>query len=129
MTEQTPSGLPAADTPAVQAPILEVTIAAPRDTVWDALRTREVLHQWHGWHGDDLADEIDLIYFREAVETDPGRSLVLGGGDHLELLVDDASTRVRLTRAPLSGDAAPPARNPASGCAATPSDPARGGEL
>lgn len=83
-----------------QTPVIQVTIAASPDAVWHALRTREALHEWHGWQGDDLDDEIDLIYFREAIETDPGRSITLGGGDRVEISPDGESTRVRLTRAP-----------------------------
>lgn len=85
-------------------PVVVVTVAAPLDTVWQALRDRERIHHWHGWEADDLADEIDLIYFREATEGEDRRSLTLSGGDRLELVPQGESTQVRLTRAPVSDD-------------------------
>ena len=52
-------------------PQIEVTIAAPVDAVWDALRDKEKIRHWHGWDFEGLAEEIDLIYFTD-VEEDAG---------------------------------------------------------
>jgi hypothetical protein len=91
-------------TPEEQTPVIEVTIAAPPAVVWEALRERDHLRHWHGWQFDGLDDEIELIYFGEASETDPGRSITLSGGDRVDLEGEAGSTRVRLTRAPVSDD-------------------------
>ncbi|MGL5809055.1 MAG: SRPBCC family protein [Nocardioides sp.] len=88
-----------------ETPIIEVTIAAPVDAVWRALRDTETIRHWHGWEFDGLDQEIDLIYLTKAVEGDDHRSLTLGQGDLFELFDEGAATRVRITRAPLSGDA------------------------
>ncbi|HEX4704572.1 MAG TPA: SRPBCC domain-containing protein [Pseudonocardiaceae bacterium] len=81
-----------------ETPRIEVTVAAPVDEVWDALRDKEKIRHWHGWETDGLDQEIDLIYFSEAEEN--GRTLTLKeGGDSFELTPDDTGTRITLTRA------------------------------
>lgn len=85
-------------------PVVVVTVAAPVDVVWHALRDRETLRHWHGWHYDDLDDEIDQIYFRDVVEDEAVHRLTLGGGDRVELVPDGAATVVRLTRPPVDDD-------------------------
>ena len=37
---------------------VEVTIAAPIETVWRALRDRDDLRRWHGWEDPTLDEEI-----------------------------------------------------------------------
>lgn len=86
-------------------PVVVVTVAAPVDAVWRALRDRERVHHWHGWQAEGLDDEIGQIYFSDDVAEDgTGHTLTLGGGDRVELLPHDEGTRVRLTRAPVSDD-------------------------
>lgn len=46
---------------------VEVTIAAPIEVVWRALREAGEIRRWHGWEFDGLDEEIDTIY-RSAVE-------------------------------------------------------------
>ncbi|HEY7597231.1 MAG TPA: SRPBCC domain-containing protein [Actinophytocola sp.] len=82
------------------APRIEVTIAAPVDTVWQALRDKETIRHWHGWDYDGLDDEIELIYFTEVEEDTGARTLHLHGGDPISLEKDGDGTRVTLTRAP-----------------------------
>ncbi|HEX2130084.1 MAG TPA: SRPBCC domain-containing protein [Actinophytocola sp.] len=81
-------------------PRIEVTIAAPVDTVWHALRDRDTIRHWHGWDYDGLDGEIDLIYFTEAAEDPRARTLSVQDGDVIRLEPDGDGTRVTLTRAP-----------------------------
>ncbi|WP_031158695.1 SRPBCC family protein [Streptomyces durhamensis] len=84
-------------------PRIEVTIAAPVDVVWDALRDREKIRHWFGWDYDGLDGEIDLIFFTETVEDASTRTLRLHGGDAISLEPHGEGTRVTLTRV-LRGD-------------------------
>lgn len=82
-------------------PRLEVTIAAPIDQVWRALRDPEMIHRWHGWHDPSLDAEIRMI-FLDGVKEDPeAYTLVAGGGDIFSLHPVPGGILVRLTRAPL----------------------------
>jgi hypothetical protein len=45
---------------------VEVTIAAPIEVVWRALRDRDDVRRWHGWEFEGLDEEIGVIYFSEA---------------------------------------------------------------
>jgi hypothetical protein len=80
---------------------VEVTIAAPIETVWRGLRDRDDLRRWHGWDFDGLDEEIEVIYFSQAVEEEPGgpeRRLVCGGSV-FELSARGPSTVVRVVMA------------------------------
>ena len=80
---------------------VEVTIAAPIETVWRALRDRDDVRRWHGLEDPTLDEEIEIIYFREAREEDPGgpdRRLVCGGSV-FELTGQGPSTVVRVVMA------------------------------
>lgn len=81
-------------------PRIEVTIAAPVDTVWAALRDKNTIRHWHGWDFDGLDDEIDLIYFSHLTEDAEARTLGVQEGDLFRLEPDGDGTRVTLTRAP-----------------------------
>jgi len=86
-------------------PVIEVTVAAPVQDVWRALRDPDLLRNWHGWDyempdgGDGLDAEIQVIYFNEAVIEEPPTRLFLGT-DVIDLTETDEGVRVRLTRAP-----------------------------
>ncbi|GLZ36037.1 hypothetical protein Lesp02_82240 [Lentzea sp. NBRC 105346] len=82
-----------------ETPRIEVTVAAPVETVWEALRDKEKIRHWHGWETDGLDEEIDLIYFAHAHEDGHTLSLKEGGGDTFELTEVPEGTRVVLTRA------------------------------
>lgn len=82
------------------APRIEVTISAPVDTVWHALRDKETIRHWHGWDYEGLDDEIELIYFTEITEDAGARTLDVQAGDRIRLEPDGDGTRVTLTRAP-----------------------------
>jgi uncharacterized protein YndB with AHSA1/START domain len=82
------------------APRIEITVAAPVDTVWHALRDKEIIRHWHGWDYDGLDAEIDLIYFTDITEDSDARTLDVQGGDVIRVEADGDGTRVTLTRAP-----------------------------
>jgi hypothetical protein len=79
---------------------IDVTIAAPAESVWPWLRDRDRIGRWHGWLSDGLADEIDLIYFDHATESIEPYTLDLDDGDRFTLTEDDGATTVRVTRGP-----------------------------
>ena len=80
-------------------PQIEVTISAPVDEVWDALRSRDKIRHWMGWEYDGLDGEIDLIFFTDTQEDAAARTLTLHGGDEIRLEQDGPGTQVTLTRA------------------------------
>jgi len=82
------------------APRIEVTVAAPAETVWHALRDKETIRNWHGWDYDGLDEEIELIYFTEVAEDAGARTLDVQGGDLIRLADSGDDTIVTLTRAP-----------------------------
>ncbi|TWD82298.1 hypothetical protein FB561_3428 [Kribbella amoyensis] len=94
-----------------ETPRIEVTVAAPVEAVWQALRDKEKIRHWHGWEYDGpeggLEQEIDLIYFSDFSE-DPGAHVLQlqgeKGGDRFEVEAVEGGSRVRLTRAPHSDD-------------------------
>jgi len=83
-----------------------VTVAAPVEAVWDALRNKEKIRHWHGWEYDGpdggLEQEIDLIYFTQAVED--GTTLTLGNGDQFVVEPVEGGARITLTRAPMGAN-------------------------
>ncbi len=81
-------------------PRIEVTVAAPVDDVWTALRDKNTIRHWHGWDYEGLDDEIDLIYFNHMTEDAETRTLSVQEGDVIRLEPDGDRTRVTLTRAP-----------------------------
>ncbi len=64
---------------------VEVTIAAPIEVVWRALRDRDDVRRWHGWEFDGLEEEIDVIYFAEPGEGE-GRAEEQGEGPERRLV-------------------------------------------
>ncbi len=86
-------------------PVIEVTVAAPIEDVWRALRERDQLRNWHGWDytapdgTDGLDAEIGVIYFNHAVTEEPPTRLSLGT-DVFDLTETDHGVRVRITRSP-----------------------------
>lgn len=80
-------------------PRIEVTIAAPVDVVWDALRDKNKIRHWLGWEYEGLDGEIDLIFFTETDEDAAARTLKLHGGDEFRLEPHGEGTLVTLTRA------------------------------
>jgi len=85
-------------------PRIEVTIAAPIEDVWRALRDPELIRRWHGWHVDGLDDEIRLIFLNDVTEDADAHVLIAGGGDRFSLHPAPGGTLVRITRGPLGAD-------------------------
>jgi uncharacterized protein YndB with AHSA1/START domain len=92
----------APDTPGTPPPaprvVVDVTIAAPIERVWQALRDPALLAQWFGWDYETLAAEIEVIFAGPDVKVEAGRRLDMGG-DVFELEVAGSGTRIRLVRA------------------------------
>jgi hypothetical protein len=81
-------------------PRIEVTIAAPPEAVWNALRDKERIRHWHGWDDPSLDAEIDLIYFQHVATEDAEKGVLdIQGGDLFELHPEGDGTKVVLTRA------------------------------
>jgi hypothetical protein len=80
---------------------IDVTIAAPADAVWQALRDPAEIRRWHGWEDPSLDAEIEMIFLSQAQESDDQRTLVTAGGDIFEVEeIDERETRLRVTRGP-----------------------------
>lgn len=85
-------------------PRIEVTVAAPVDAVWEALRDKEKIRHWHGWEFDGLDAEIDVIYFSAFAEDAEARTLDIQGGDLFRLEPHEGGTKLTVTRAPHGDD-------------------------
>lgn len=87
-----------------ETPQIVVTVAAPVEAVWDALRDKEKIRHWHGWEFDGLDAEIDLIYFTAVTEDSEARTLEVQGGDRFVLEPFEGGSKITLTRAPHADD-------------------------
>ena len=78
--------------------IVELTIAAPADTVWRALREPAEIRRWFGWDYDGLDDEIQYIFVQASKADDDAR--VIDGGPGGVIAVEDRGGEavVRVTR-------------------------------
>ncbi|RZQ63017.1 SRPBCC family protein [Amycolatopsis suaedae] len=85
-------------------PRIEVTIAAPPDQVWQALRDPDLIRRWHGWHFDGLDAEIRTIFVDDVTADADAHVLTAGGGDRFSLHPTERGTTVRVTRAPRGTD-------------------------
>jgi hypothetical protein len=89
--------------------IVEMTIAAPIETVWAALRDPEQLLNWFGWDADTLRDEIKFI-FEDHAEADEANRVISFGeyegvADRVELRAAPGGTVLRVVRSgPVSAD-------------------------
>jgi len=79
---------------------VEITIGAPVDVVWRALRDPAEIQRWHGWHVDGLDEEIEIIYRKDFTESAAEHWLQLGSGDRFELTDLGGQTRLRMIRGP-----------------------------
>lgn len=96
--------------------LVEVTLPAPVDDVWRALRDPAEIRRWFGWeYGDDdptdagastgLDAEIHSIFVDMAEAAQDERSLTWDQGDRFTLEPDGQRTILRVTRAAPAGDA------------------------
>ena len=82
--------------------VVDITIAAPLDVVWAALRDPEQIANWFGWDAPSLAEEIKFIFIYGA-EADEASGVVQfgeweGSSDAIELTREGDGTRLRLVR-------------------------------
>jgi uncharacterized protein YndB with AHSA1/START domain len=77
---------------------VEVTVAAPLEVVWRALRDRAELRRWHGWEYEQLDAEIETIYYTEAT-VDEERHVLSTGASVIELESAGPATVVRVVMA------------------------------
>ena len=76
---------------------VEVSLAAGRDEVWEALTQPRLLRQWFGWDYDGLDAEIRQIFVDEATLWAPER-MGWADGSYLEVDGDDDRCAVRAVR-------------------------------
>lgn len=87
--------------------LVELTIAASADDVWEAMRAPEVIAQWFGWDATTLAGEIKYIFVDHADADDSARTLGFEGmADSFQVIDQGDHCVVRLVRAGASGDEA-----------------------
>jgi uncharacterized protein YndB with AHSA1/START domain len=87
-----------------ETPRIVVTVAAPVEAVWDALRNKEKIQHWHGWEYEGLDAEIELIFFTAFTEDGEAHTLELQGGDRFAVEPWEGGARITLTRAPHGDD-------------------------
>jgi hypothetical protein len=85
-------------------PRIEVTVAAPVETVWSLLRDPDLIRRWHGWEFDGLAEEIRTIYLNGVVADPDAHTLEMSDGDVFTLHEVPGGTIVRVTRGPHDPD-------------------------
>ncbi|MDB5469969.1 MAG: hypothetical protein JWR84_1529 [Caulobacter sp.] len=81
--------------------LIDLTIAAPVETVWQALRDPAKAVRWFGWESESLADEVDYILIKEAMVDEAARTIAFeykGTTDRFELSADGAGSRLRVVR-------------------------------
>jgi hypothetical protein len=81
-------------------PRIEVTVAAPIETVWSVLREPELIARWHGWECEELTEEIRTIYLNGATADHDTYTLTLADGDLFTLHEVPGGVLVRITRSP-----------------------------
>lgn len=86
--------------------LIEVTLPAPIDDVWRAMRDPDEIRRWFGWDYDGLDDEIRLIFDDASVDaSETDHTLSWEHGDRFELRTDGEQTLLRVTRAAPAGGA------------------------
>lgn len=82
--------------------LVEVTIAAPVDTVWRAIRETDQLLSWFGWDADTLPEEVDMIFGHPAAVDDQAHTIRFqaweGIADGFELAPRQGTTVLRVVR-------------------------------
>jgi uncharacterized protein YndB with AHSA1/START domain len=91
--------------PTFDRPLIELTISAPADRVWAALRDPALIREWFGWDADTLEAEIKTIFADYVDADDAARVLKFRGmGDRFEVVARGAETAVRVVRPAPSPD-------------------------
>jgi hypothetical protein len=58
--------------------VVSLDMPVPFETAWVHLRRPELVRRWYGWDEPDLDDEIDRVFFREAIVHRPESGLPMG---------------------------------------------------
>ena len=58
--------------------LVEMTVAAPADAVWDALKDPAKIYNWHGWDDPTLKEEVEFIYVNHGHYDDAAKVLSFG---------------------------------------------------
>lgn len=94
----------AADQPTEDHVLVEVTVPAPADIVWAALRDPRKIKQWFGWDADTLKDEIDFIFVTHAAADEAARTVTfVGVNDRYEVEARGDASVVRVVRSAPAG--------------------------
>lgn len=84
--------------------LVEVTVPAPADRVWDALRDPQKIAHWFGWETDGLKDEIDFIFVTHAEANEARRTVTfVGVNDRYEVEAKGDVCLVRVIRSAPAG--------------------------
>lgn len=85
--------------------LVELTIAAPADAVWEAMRDPAQLYNWFGWEAESLKEEIEYIFVTHAKRDEERKVLFFEGvPDRFELTDEGGRTVLRVIRAVAEGD-------------------------
>lgn len=85
--------------------LVELAIAAPADTVWQAMRDPARIAQWFGWDATTLESEIKYIFVDHAVGEDVRRILSFQGtADSFQVINQGDHCLLRFIRAGAAGD-------------------------
>lgn len=94
-----------ADQPMEDHVLVEVTVPAPADAVWAALRDPAKIRDWFGWEADSLKDEIDFIFVTHAEADETRRTVTfVGVNDRYEVEARGDASVVRVVRSAPAGD-------------------------
>jgi hypothetical protein len=79
--------------------LVELTIAAPADAMWEAMRDPAKIYNWFGWDADSLKDEIEYIFVTHAKRDEAAKVLFFEGvPDRFELVDQGGQTVLRVVR-------------------------------
>ena len=79
--------------------LVETTIPARFEVVWDALRDPAKIREWFGWEADSLKDEIDFIFATHARADEAAGTVVFEGvNDRYEVECRGDHCAVRVVR-------------------------------
>jgi hypothetical protein len=85
-----------------RALVVEFVVAAPIDTVWNALRDPATIALWFGWNTPGLAEEIEYIFVTHG-SADAAAHRLSMGTDEVALEARGGQTIVRVIRAAPAG--------------------------
>lgn len=85
--------------------LVEVTIAAPAEAVWEAVRDQAKIYNWFGWDAAGLKEEIDFIFDKHGKADEATGTLRFEGTqDRFEIAPRGDGSVLRVVRAGPVGD-------------------------